>query len=110
MALHKSQSERLFSKPKEPELELILEGTLTAIPEIGPTYRGIWNGIIGPGGSCREELAGCYTTLDIAIKDGHEEVKYYGIVLPDSIGNSVVVYNKAGRKQVHDTDLGRWYT
>ena len=97
--------------------ELICKGNLQAILAMGPLTRRDYN---------REDeveeatLSGFYSRLQIATRKESITLRYGGIILPDSIGNDVEVYQvepadeKIGRKHpilhILDKKLERWYT
>lgn len=95
----------------------ILEGILEHIVEVGTRSHFDWSGIPKGGcGSPRMVFEGNYSVLLIATKkDGKKEQQYEGIVLPDSIGHLIEVYQSEqttqvpARIQLHDKDIDRWY-
>lgn len=86
-----------------------LEGVLVAITDIVPKMKRVNNGVLGPGGFSWDVQKGLYTEVVILDDKGEDiALKYEGIVLPDTIGNRVEIYNDK-RVRIFDVDLNRWY-
>ena len=85
-----------------------LEGILTGIKEIGAVFARRDNGIIGPGCESWEEKTGDYTLILIETAGKEKNIYYSGIILPDSIGHRVQVFEDE-RIKILDLDLNRWY-
>jgi hypothetical protein len=96
----------------EAKKELLREGRLEAIARMGPEiFESHAHIKKGGRGKPREIFKGYSTTLNIKIGDRIVEQEYKGIVLSDSIGNTVSVYKEddSSRIQIHDKHLDRWY-
>jgi len=100
-------------RKKKTETKLVLEGILESVSEIGTTYLRKHNGIIGPGNRSWLEKSGHYTLLKVKTKDETKEIRYNGVVLQDSIGHKMQVYekttNRRKRTEILDVELERWY-
>jgi len=96
--------------------ELICTGNLQAILAMGPLTRRKYRG----GKDVETFLTGFYSKLQIETREGPKKIRYGGVILSDSIGHDIEVYQfepadeAKGRKhpQLHilDTKLERWYT
>lgn len=96
--------------------KLLREGTLEKITEVKPIIE-LSHAHLPKGsrkGEQREIFKGLSTTLLIHIEEGIErraEQEYKGLVLSDSIGSRVLVYQdqETNRTQIYDETLDRWY-
>jgi hypothetical protein len=113
--------------------KLVLEGILHKIKSVEQKEIRRSDGPLVVGGHNSSSVSGYKTLSTIIIQnsDSEQEIKYYGIILPDSIGNKLQVYHELVEEQkrlalrkklgaspviiekqdnlLYDTILDRWY-
>ncbi len=100
-----------LSAENKNEKAKVITARLERILKINPIYGSTCTGI-GPGYLVRKWLTGYETTISVLGEDDTtKEYLFKGIILPDSIGNRVEIWEKEPLKaeKIHDVDLDRWY-
>jgi hypothetical protein len=95
---------------KDEDKQFAFEGTLEAITEIVMKELKGSNGVLGPGFSSWKVGVDPYTKIIINTGKEKKDVTYNGIILSDSIGNTLKVYREityvqSSSYRLHDLDL-----
>jgi hypothetical protein len=93
-------------------IDVLYKGTLEAILRIGYKSGFRSDTPIGPIGGGISTNGSIFSLIQVKTKDGSTvEFEYQGIILSDSIGNEIEVYQKdnSERCSILDFDLNRTY-